>query len=80
MTNASGLGRCLVTAIVALALAATIHQAAHTGYGQGSGGAAAGPLITDPLRSIPFDRLTLSDGTVLIVDPVSPRPCPRRNK
>lgn len=30
----------------------------------------------DLLRSIPFDRVTLIDGTVLIVDPVSPRPLP----
>ena len=28
------------------------------------------------LRSTPFDRITLVDGTVLIVDPVSPRPLP----
>ena len=76
MTNASGLGRCLVTAFVALALAATIHQAAHTGHGQEPGSPAGGPLTTDPLRSIPFDRITLSDGMVLIVDPVSPRPLP----
>jgi peptide/nickel transport system substrate-binding protein len=28
------------------------------------------------LRSIPFDRITLTDGTVLVIDPVSPRPLP----
>lgn len=28
------------------------------------------------LRSEPFDRITLIDGTVLLVDPVSPRPLP----
>src|SRR5262249_48609986 len=27
-------------------------------------------------RSIPFDRVTLNDGAVLIVEPVSPRPLP----
>ena len=31
---------------------------------------------TDLLRSPPFDRVTLTDNTVLIVDPVSPRPLP----
>ena len=30
----------------------------------------------DLLRAAPFDRITLIDGTVLIVDPVSPRPLP----
>ena len=28
------------------------------------------------LRAAPFDRITLIDGTVLIVDPVTPRPLP----
>ena len=28
------------------------------------------------LRAAPFDRVTLIDGTVLLVDPVSPRPLP----
>ena len=37
---------------------------------------AAAPPTTDLLRSPPFDRITLTDGTVLIVDPVSPRPLP----
>jgi len=31
---------------------------------------------TDLLRSPPFDRITLTDGAVLVVDPVSPRPLP----
>jgi peptide/nickel transport system substrate-binding protein len=38
-------------------------------------GAAAGAR-TDVLRSAPFDRITLSDNTVLLVEPVSPRPLP----
>ncbi len=39
--------------------------------------AASGPIdVSDPLRSPPFDRLTLIDGAVLIIDPVSPRPLP----
>ncbi len=32
------------------------------------------PRDHEVLRSLPFDRITLVDGTVLIVDPVSPRP------
>jgi peptide/nickel transport system substrate-binding protein len=36
-----------------------------------------GPQTTnDLLRAAPFDRVTLIDGTVLLVDPVSPRPLP----
>lgn len=31
---------------------------------------------TDLLKSVPFDRITLIDGTVLQVEPVSPRPLP----
>ena len=34
------------------------------------------PPTTDLLRSAPFDRITLTDNTVLIVEPVSPRPLP----
>src|SRR5262249_37650959 len=30
----------------------------------------------DLLRAVPFDRLTLTDGTVVFIDPVSPRPLP----
>jgi len=30
----------------------------------------------DLIRSIPFDRITLNDGKVLLVDPISPRPLP----
>ena len=32
------------------------------------------PAATDLLRAIPFDRVTLIDGTELVVEPVSPRP------
>src|SRR6185312_11927656 len=30
----------------------------------------------DLLRSVPFDRITLNDGAVLVVEPISPRPLP----
>ncbi len=33
-------------------------------------------VTDDLLRAIPFDRVTLIDGTVMIVDPISPRPLP----
>jgi len=38
------------------------------------------PEKTDLLRSTPFDRLTLIDKTVLLIDPVSPRPLPDYDK
>ncbi len=34
------------------------------------------PASTDLLRAVPFDRITLGDGTELVVEPVSPRPLP----
>jgi peptide/nickel transport system substrate-binding protein len=34
------------------------------------------PGVSDLLRVAPFDRITLIDGTVLVVEPVSPRPLP----
>jgi peptide/nickel transport system substrate-binding protein len=39
-------------------------------------GDAAELTTNDLLRAAPFDRVTLIDGTVLLVDPVSPRPLP----
>jgi len=59
---------------VALGLVTAIHHASRQGHGQEPRAAAAGPTTGDPLRSTPFDRITLADGTVLIIDPVSPRP------
>ncbi len=76
MRKPSLLGRNLVAVAVALGLAGAIHQASRAGRGQEPPGVAGGPEINDPLRSTPFDRLTLTDGTILIVDPVSPRPLP----
>jgi peptide/nickel transport system substrate-binding protein len=37
---------------------------------------APGKTTNDLLRAAPFDRITLIDGSVLLVDPVSPRPLP----
>jgi peptide/nickel transport system substrate-binding protein len=39
-------------------------------------GPAPGKMTDDLLRAIPFDRVTLIDGTILNVDPISPRPLP----
>jgi peptide/nickel transport system substrate-binding protein len=44
-------------------------------HGRGQDPMAPTPT-SDLLRSVPFDRITLVNGTVLIVDPVSPRPLP----
>ena len=43
---------------------------------RGTGGRRRGKTTDQLLRAVPFDRVTLIDGTVLIVDPVSPRPLP----
>jgi peptide/nickel transport system substrate-binding protein len=42
--------------------------------------AAAPTVPTDLLRAEPFDRVTLVDGTVIIVEPLSPRPLPTIDK
>ncbi len=39
----------------------------------------AATTTNDLLRAAPFDRITLIDGTVLLVEPVSPRPLPVRD-
>ncbi len=39
-------------------------------------GTDAVPASIDLLRAVPFDRVTLIDGTALVVEPVSPRPLP----
>ncbi len=44
--------------------------------GPGQGPAPAPGKAVDLLKSAPFDRLTLVDGTVLDIEPVSPRPLP----
>ena len=43
----------------------------------GNGQEGAEPVVGgDLLRSVPFDRIALNDGSVLTVEPVSPRPLP----
>jgi len=69
-------GRFLVAIVTALSLVGMLHSASRTGRGQEPVSPTAGPATTDPLRSVPFDRLTLIDGTILIIDAVSPRPLP----
>src|SRR5262249_31642053 len=67
--------RILVIIVSALAMLGLL--AAPSLPGQGQDPAPGGPAeMTDLLRSTPFDRITLSDGSTLIVDPVSPRPLP----
>jgi peptide/nickel transport system substrate-binding protein len=67
-------GRILVAIVSALCFLSLLLVSSPSGRGQEP--AAALPTLDDVLRSTPFDRLTLSDGTVLLVDPVSPRPLP----
>jgi peptide/nickel transport system substrate-binding protein len=46
------------------------------GRGQEPGGSNAPFVTTELLRAAPFDRITLTDNTVVLVEPVSPRPLP----
>src|SRR5436190_23638478 len=46
---------------------------------EAAGAPEPGPGAADLLRAVPFDRITLTDGTVLVVEPVSPRPLPVYN-
>ncbi len=64
----------LVSSLVMVTVTSSM---ARIGRGQEPVSAPAQPLdASDLLRSVPFDRITLIDGTVLIVEPVSPRPLP----
>jgi peptide/nickel transport system substrate-binding protein len=64
-----------VSALAALLVSLGVLSSAHSGRAQ-EGGAAAASAPEDLLRAVPFDRITLIDGSMLIVDPVSPRPLP----
>lgn len=73
----SFLSRLLVPGAGAVALVLAICAASRPGRGQEPAGPAPKPIgASDLLRSEPFDRVTLIDNTILIVEPVSPRPLP----
>jgi peptide/nickel transport system substrate-binding protein len=66
-------GRLLVAFLIGLAIVAAVWVVPGTGLGQVPDAAlTGGDLLTTP----PFDRITLSDGTALRIEPVSPRPLP----
>ncbi len=72
MTRTRSLATTLVTSVILTAIALVSLRLPV----QAQTTAAAAPGDTELLRSAPFDRLTLMDGTVLIIDPISPRPLP----
>ena len=75
--NSKTLSRLLLAVISAVAFMLCFGIAYRAGRGQEPAPTAdEAPATSSVLRSIPFDRITLVDGTVLIVDPVSPRPLP----
>jgi peptide/nickel transport system substrate-binding protein len=63
-----------VSLMVSLVVAAAASATPRPGGAQEPAPAPIG--ADDLLRSNPFDRITLIDGTVLIIEPVSPRPLP----
>jgi peptide/nickel transport system substrate-binding protein len=72
-------GRPPIPLASAITLLGLVLVASPAGRAQEPAGSA--PFVTsDLLRSAPFDRITLSDNTVLLVEPVSPRPLPPLNK
>jgi peptide/nickel transport system substrate-binding protein len=64
----------LAVALSALATVASLLPAVGPVLGQQPAATPAGPA--NLLSSPPFDQITLTDGTVLVVDPISPRPLP----
>jgi peptide/nickel transport system substrate-binding protein len=71
------LSSAVVMAVSSLIVATATWRLLPACPGQEPDGALAPGLgATELLRSLPFDRLTLIDGTVVIVEPVSPRPLP----
>lgn len=78
--NARPILRLLAPIASAVGLLVALHAEYQMGRAQEPAPAAEeGPTTSDALRSRPFDRITLVDGAVLIVDPVSPRPLPPIN-
>jgi peptide/nickel transport system substrate-binding protein len=70
--------RLLAPIVAATALVSTGFLATRPGWGQvaSTGSPAAEDVTHDLLRSPPFDRITLNDGSVVLVEPISPRPLP----
>lgn len=68
--------RPLVAALSALCLVGLGNIALPASRPQAPANSATTIATTDLLRSAPFDRITLTDNTVLVVEPVSPRPLP----
>ena len=66
--------RLLAAMVSAVATVGALLPVGSPGLGQEP--PSAPPGVADLLTSPPFDRITLTDGTVLIVDPISPRPLP----
>lgn len=60
---------------LAISTALTLVLASAPGFAVSSQVGASNPP-SDLLRTAPFDRITLIDGTVLVVEPISPRPLP----
>ncbi|HEV3121682.1 MAG TPA: hypothetical protein VGY53_07260, partial [Isosphaeraceae bacterium] len=60
---------------VATALLAALWQAPRMGFAQVGAEPPATPS-TDLLKVPPFDRITLVDNTVVVIEPVTPRPLP----
>ena len=69
--------RVLIVITSACCLVLSMHAGIAISRGQEPAAQEAPALpTTDLLRSPPYDRITLTDGTVLLIDPVSPRPLP----
>jgi peptide/nickel transport system substrate-binding protein len=69
--------RFLVPGVASMTVILAAFAGSRPGRGQEAPAPAPQPIgAADLLRSEPFDRLTLIDNTVLIIEPVSPRPLP----
>lgn len=75
MTPRRRLEKSLVLGLSVLGFLAGACVAPRRGAGQDAPKGGAGPAV-DVLTAAPFDRMTLADGTVLLVEPVRPRPLP----
>jgi peptide/nickel transport system substrate-binding protein len=72
-TNCHVLARFLTVALVTAGCLATVWHLARPGHAQER---AEPPATGGLLAAAPFDRLTLTDGAVVDIEPVSPRPLP----